>query len=184
MKNEEKIMGERIYLRKLNLADVSQAYCDWLNDAEVNKLLYVKSWTMSGLKDYVAQRLKNSNCFFAGIFDKKNDLHIGTIKLEPINWRKQEAKLGLVIGNKNYWGKGIGTEATKLMVGHAFKKMGLKKIKLSVHLENKPAIGVYEKAGFKVDAIKKSAEQAGRLFDRLMKSLVTMSVEKAAKIKK
>jgi len=64
-------MGERIYLRRMSLADVSQDYCGWLNDKEVNKLLSVKSWTMTELKDYVIQRLKNPNCFFAGIFDKK-----------------------------------------------------------------------------------------------------------------
>ena len=85
-------------------------------------------------------------------------MHIGTIKLEPIDWRKQEAILGLLICNKNYWGEGIGVEATKLMVNYAFSKIGLNRVKLCVYLENKPAVRVYEKAGFKVDEIKKGAK--------------------------
>lgn len=155
MKNSEKIIGARVYLRKLDLADASPAYCGWLNDEAVNKYMRVKNWTMAELKDYVALRINRPDCFFEGIFDKKNDLHIGTVKLEPIDWSKREAKFGLMIGDKNYWGQGIGTEATKLMVNYAFDKMGLSRIKLTVHLENKPAVRIYEKVGFKVDEIKR-----------------------------
>lgn len=178
MNNKEKIIGEKVYLRKLSLADASPAYCGWLNDKEVNKYVGTKSCTITELKDYIVQKSNNPNCFFVGIFDKKSDLHIGTIKLEPIDWRKKEARLGLLIGNKNYWGKGIGVEATKLIVDYALGKLGLNRIIVSVYLENKPAVSVYEKAGFKFYAIKKSDRRFDKLFDQLMMSIIMMSINK------
>jgi len=178
MENSEKIIGERVYLRKLSLTDVSPSYCGWLNNEEVNKYIGTKSCTMTELKNYVLQKFNNPDCLFMGIFDKKSNLHIGTVKLEPIDWRKKEARFGLLIGNKNYWGKGIGVEATRLVVDYAFSKMGLNRIIVSAYLENKPAVKVYEKSGFKVDEIKKGDKRLGKLFDQLAMSIITMSINK------
>ena len=149
-----KIEGNRIYLRKLNEDDATQRYCDWLNDPEVNKYIETKRTSISELKQYIEKKNENPNCLFLGIFLKNNNRHIGNIKLEPIDFKKRNATLGILIGDKDYWGMGIGTEATKLLVDYAFKNLNLKEINLGVISENKAAIRAYKKVGFQVDKIK------------------------------
>jgi len=163
-KLEEKIVGDRIYLRLLTENDASKDYCRWLNDPEVNQYLETHQATIGSLKKYIKERTGDKNCFFMGIFDKENNKHIGNIKLEPIDWKKKSAVTGILIGDKSYWGKGIGTEATKLMVNYGFNKLGLNEIELGVLSENKAAIKVYEKVGFVIDHIEEKAKKHVDIF--------------------
>ncbi|MDO8667835.1 MAG: UDP-4-amino-4,6-dideoxy-N-acetyl-beta-L-altrosamine transaminase [bacterium] len=166
-RNGYKIIGQQVYLRKLNLNDTSQNYCDWLNDKEVNKYLETKNCTLVGLRDYLARNSKNSQIFFMGIFDKKSHRHIGTVKIEPVEGHKQEARFGMLIGDRNYWGRGIGFETTKLSLEYVFKKLGINKIILSVYPGNKPAIRIYKKIGFQTGGFNKN------------KQLIEMSISKS-----
>ncbi len=168
MKNEVpiKIIGERIYLRELTLADVTEEYCDWLNDPEVNKYLETRHITLDELKRYVQKQIDNPDSFFVGIFDKSDDKHIGNVKLEPIDWDKKTAMFGIVIGDKKYWGKGLGAEAMRLIIDYAFNKFNLKEIRGGVFSKNKSAVKLYKKIGFRVVSIKKNAtNRNGELYD-------------------
>jgi len=164
---DQKIIGEKIYLRKIKLTDVSKDYCDWLNDKEVNKDLAVKNWTMNELRIYAGQKINDPNCFFAGIFDKKNDQLIGTVKLESIDWKKKQGQFGLLVFNKNYWHQGIGSEATQLFIEHAFNALGLKKISLVVYRQIQSAFKIYKKAGFKIDRIKRGMVHGDKIYDEV-----------------
>ena len=148
-----KIKGERIYFRTLTEKDASRRYCQWLNDPQVNQYLETKVATITGLKKYIKAKNKDPNCLFLGIFSKKNNQHIGNIKLEPLDFKKKKAFLGVLIGDKNYWGKGIGTEATKLIVDYCFYKLNLNKAEAAMIAENIGSFKIHEKLGFKVDKI-------------------------------
>lgn len=153
----KKLEGRKIYLKTLLAKNATKEYCNWLNDPEVNQYLETKKATIAELKKYIEKKNRNPNCLFLGIFFKENQKHIGNIKLEPINFKERKATIGILIGDKNYWGKGIGTEAIKLFVNYAFQKLNLKEIKLGVILENKPAVALYKKVGFKVNRIEKKS---------------------------
>jgi len=166
------VVGERIYLRALTTADASPEYCAWLNDHEVNEYLETRQSTIHDLTAYIQKQIDDPNSIFVGIFDKTNDIHIGNIKLEPIDWRKKKAIFGILIGNKNYWGQGIGTEATQLIVHYAFDKLGFEEIELGVIAENKRAIRSYEKAGFAQTGVRKNAiNHDGVLYDDVIMSI-------------
>ena len=145
-----KIIGKRIYLRELTTDDARQEYCDWLNDTEVNQYLITRNSTLEELKEYIQKQIDNPNSLFVGMFDKKNDQHIGNIKLEPIVWKKRKAELGILIGSKNYWRKGFGTEAIKLIIDYSYTSLKLNFIEIAVFSENKVALKMYEKVGFKI----------------------------------
>ena len=142
------IEGRRIYLKVLDEKDATEEYCDWLNDPGVNKYLETKEATIGELRRYIKDKNNDPNVLFLGIFLKKDGGHIGNIKLEPIDFNDKKATLGILIGNKEYWRKGLGTEATKLLVEYAFNTLDLIDVSLGVISENKAAIRVYEKAGF------------------------------------
>ena len=169
------IEGRKIYIRELTENDATERYCGWLNDPIVNEYLETREATIDDLKEYIHSRKKNPNCLFFGIFIKDNNEHIGNVKLEPIDFEKKTSEFGMMIGEKKYWEKGIGTEVTRLVVNYAFNELNLKKIRLGVIPENKAAIRVYEKVGFKITKIEKDKIRHGdKLFDHMI-----MEIEKS-----
>jgi len=182
MKNLKKqklvINGDQIFLRCLEESNATKEYSDWLNDSEVNRYLTTKSATTSGLKKYIKEKNKDPNCLFFGIFFKKNKKHIGNIKLEPINFKDYEATIGIMIGDKDYWGRGIGTEAIRLLTNYAFQKIGLEEINLGVVSKNKVAIKAYKNVGFKIDKIEKKAVRYGdTTYDQLIMSIKNFKIK-------
>ena len=86
--------------------------------------------------------------------------------------KKKSAQFGLLIGDKNYWGKGIGKEVTKIVTNWAFKELGLKKVGLGVIANNIAAINVYKKAGFKILRTKiKAVNHDGVFFDEVIMAI-------------
>ncbi len=162
-----KIEGQRLYLRPLREEDASSEYLSWLNDLEIKKYLESPPITEVGqIRDYIHKQRENPNSLFVGIFDKQTGQHIGNVKLEPINWEEKVAVFGTLIGNKQYWGRGYGQEATRLMVDYGFRELGLKKITLGVIEYNVRAINCYKKVGFTIKEIKPQAlEHEGKKYD-------------------
>jgi len=166
----KKIYGERIYLRQLTEADASSNYSSWLNDHEVNKYLATRKITINELRKYIKEKNASGSCLLLGIFCKEE--HIGNIKLEAIDHKKGTAEMGILIGNKNYWGKGIGKEATKLVLDYAFGELNLNEICLGVVSGNKAAIKLYEDVGFETRKInKKARNHDGVVFDEIIMTI-------------
>ena len=173
---EQKIYGERIYLKKLTILNATEEYCGWLNDPEVNIYLETRECTTDDLKKYIKKKSEQKNCLFLGIYWKENDKHIGTIKLEPIDYKKSAATMGIMIGDKNYWGKGVGGEAVNLLTNYAFQQLGLKEMNLGVMATNQRALRLYEKCGFKVYEIEKNAlNHDGKLFDNILMKKINLN---------
>jgi len=176
------IKGDRIYLRELTEEDASREYCSWINDSEVNKFLDTKKATVGQLRQYIREKTRNKNCLFWGIFTNSENKHIGNIKLEPIDWAGKKATLGILLGDKNYWGQGLGTDVVKLTTDYAFKELGLKKVELGVVSENKAAIKCYQKVGFNVDKTQpKAIKFANKLYDKIIMSITRLDFVKAQK---
>lgn len=139
---------DRLYLRHLMPDDASDRYLQWLNDPEVNKYLEIKNASIDELKRYISEKLASYECIFFGIFLKEGDQHIGNVKLEPVDFSKNEATIGILIGDYMWWGKGICTEVINAVVDYAFSEMKLNSLTLGVISENTPAIKCYKTVGF------------------------------------
>ncbi len=172
MKNLEnyktKIETDRFVLRVLEETDASEKYVSWLKDPIVNQYLETRDTTLAELKNYIKEKNESPGCLFFGIFDKENNNHIGNVKLEPIDFAKSCATMGIIIGERNYWGKGVATEVVKAIVSFAFEYLGIKEVNLGVISENKAAIKVYEKSGFEIYKTDKQAlDHNGKKFDQV-----------------
>ncbi len=172
MKNvlKKKLFGEGIYLRELTLKEATSEYCGWLNDGEVNKYLETWSATKESVAEYIKTCRRSSDTILLGIFDRDDNKHIGNVKLGPIvDWNKKRTVYGIMVGDKNYWGKGIGTAATKLAIEVAFNILDLNEIELGVVGDNAKARKVFEKSGFKVLEIRKDGLQyRGKIYDKVV----------------
>lgn len=164
----EKITGERVYLRTLSPQDASDEYAGWLNDTEVNKFLATKSADKQGISDYILKKNSQSDAIFLGIFLNENNKHIGTIKLEPIDLKTKKAVIAIMVGDKKSWGKGYGGEAMKILIDYAHKKMHIDTIELGVIGDNLTAINSYMKLGFREIKREHEAVQYGtNIYDQV-----------------
>lgn len=163
------LAGTVVYLRQLREDDASDAYAGWLNDPVVNMYLETRSVTVPELKKYIKEKIESPSALLFGIFATENGQHIGNLKFEPIDHDAQETTMGILIGDKNYWGKGAGTDATNVATRFAFNTLGMKAVNLGVISKNAPAIRVYEKCGFTLVRTEKNAlNHDGVLYDRLV----------------
>jgi RimJ/RimL family protein N-acetyltransferase len=144
------IKGERIYLKILTVEYATEKYSNWLNDPETTIWLETKKTTVDCLKSYIQQKFDALNCLFFGIFLKTNNEHIGNVKLEPIDWKAKTSMLGILIGEKRFWGKDIASEVYKYLLRWAFDELGLESITASVYKQAIKSISAGEKVGFRV----------------------------------
>ena len=151
------LTGKKLYLRGIEEEDLEGRYFDWLNDYEVTKYMESGSFpnTVEKMQEYFKNVGRSNNNVLLAIVDKKTDKHIGNVRLGPINWIHRTSFLGIMIGEKDFWGKGYGTEALKLIMDYAFNRLNLHKISAGMNASNKPSIRAYEKAGFKVEGQRK-----------------------------
>jgi [ribosomal protein S5]-alanine N-acetyltransferase len=152
--------SDRIYLRGVELSDLTDKYIEWMNDSQINQ--FMETWhfphTRENIAGYIKAHTDNRNEPFFAICAKDRDSwnnfnHVGNVKLGPINWVHRHADISLFIGEKSLWGKGYGTEAIKLITDYAFNKLGLHKVKSGIYSRNTGSIHAFEKAGFQIEAI-------------------------------
>lgn len=141
---------DRLILEPLSLKHLSQDYVNWLNDETVNKYLETRGgYSLEKLEVFLKEQEAKKIAFWA-ILTKDTETHIGNIKIDPIDAKKRSGEYGILIGDKNVWGKGYGKEATKRVIDFCFEDMDLKEITLGVIKENKAAATMYSKMGFNV----------------------------------
>lgn len=135
----------------LTAQDASMKYVSWLNDKEINQYLESRfiNHTIHSVEQYINQVNASNNEYLFGMFTKSADVHIGNIKLGPINTVHHYADIGLMIGDKNYWGKGIGSEAIGLITSFAFRHLNLHKVKAGCYESNIGSLKAFLKTGFK-----------------------------------
>ena len=117
-------------------------------------------WVKSSIAKY---KKKHSEVRFAIVI--KSEV-VGGIGFRDI--KNQRAEIGYWLAKKN-WGRGIMTQAVKLVCKFGFQKLGLRRIYAAVFANNKASARVLEKSGFKYDGrIKRHYKKDGRLIDALM----------------
>jgi RimJ/RimL family protein N-acetyltransferase len=169
------LTGQRCYFRGLTLADAEGDYLNWLNDPEVTLYLEAGRVPMNreALREFIQAIPQDKSSVWFAICDKASQQHIGNITLQGIHPVHRRAHLGIMIGDKQYWGRGYGTEATALLIDYGFRRWNLHSIYLGVLAANTGAIRSYEKVGFQVDGREREAWWAdGRYHDVLKMSLL------------
>jgi [ribosomal protein S5]-alanine N-acetyltransferase len=152
------IEGARLYLREVRLSDVNEDYYLWMNDPEITKYLESRFYpnSIEGLIEYVKNKLCDEDSVFFAIILKDGDRHIGNIKLGPINFIHKFADVALLIGEKDYWGKGYAVEAIRLVADYAFDQLNLHKLTAGCYDANIGSKKCFQKAGFSIEGRKKS----------------------------
>lgn len=149
--------NQKINLRRLQASDVTLEYVNWMNDPEINRYLESRydDHSLTSIKTFVEAMSHEKGNFLFGIFCNKTSLHIGNIKLGPIDYRYLRAEIGLIVGNRNFWGKGIATEAILIICKFAAEELKLRKVEAGCYSSNQGSKKAFVKAGFEVEGLLK-----------------------------
>jgi len=163
------LKGELVILRALEEEDAYELI-KYVNDIEI--LQYLTLYRPLSLQDEfefirrVREEMKQNRSFSFAIVDKEANKLIGTIGLHNVDWISRNAELGIAIWKKEYWGRGYGTDAMKLLLYYGFTFLNLHRIWLRVYSFNKRAIRAYEKIGFKMEGtLREHVFKNGRYLD-------------------
>ncbi len=169
------LVGDLVYLRRFERGDITDRYFQWFNDAEVTR--YMVNGAVPNrpedVESFFERMSRSANDVVFAIVDLATEHHIGNTAIHNIDWIRRLGEFGIIVGEKAYWGKGYGTEATRLVVGFAFDRLNLNKVWLGVHADHPGAIRAYEKVGFKVEGrLRQEMVRNGVYADRLIMGIL------------
>lgn len=151
----KKIITNNLYLRKLLVKDITPNYVNALNDPEIVRLTGARheKWNKENVKKYVIESNIKNISQLVGIFLKKNNKHIGNIRLFNFNFHHKRVELGIMIFDKTEWSKGYGTESLNAISIYVFKTLKLHRICADYYAINIGSARIFKKAGFIVEGI-------------------------------
>jgi RimJ/RimL family protein N-acetyltransferase len=146
--------GKKVRIRALEKTDVDEAL-KWVNDPEVTATLTMMDPVSRYHEEKWIEKMLDGTDERNKVFsiETKDGVYLGGIGLHRINWRDRNAEVGIVIGKKEYWNKGYGTDAMMTILDFAFNRMNLHRVYLRVYDFNPRGIRSYEKCGFKKEGV-------------------------------
>jgi RimJ/RimL family protein N-acetyltransferase len=150
---------------------LAEAMSKWQRDSEFHRLLDTEpamAISVKGTKDWIEKVLEKEDAtfIFFTIHTLDEDRLIGFVGLDTIRWNHGDAFVFLALGEREYWGKGYGTDAMRVILRYAFTELNLHRVSLDVFEYNPRAIRSYEKAGFRYEGRKrKSLSRDGQRAD-------------------
>lgn len=146
--------GKSVNLRVHLAADIARWH-SWFNDPEVTAGMF------KGLFPNTPEKQRR---FLATMYDDPINLQlaiealperemVGTIGLHQIDQFHKNADISILVGERKYWGRGVGREALALMVTHAFDKLCLHKVTGGMYATNEASRRLFESLGFVREAV-------------------------------
>jgi RimJ/RimL family protein N-acetyltransferase len=151
MKPVPKIVGEKCVLRPIRAADAAVSLA-WRQNPKTREQVmgFALPVTEASEADWYqnASANKDGRMAIFAIDDARDQSFVGFARLANINWIWQSAMFGIVIGETNKRGTGLGREATCMILSYGFNTLNLRRIELHVVASNAAAIRLYESIGF------------------------------------
>jgi RimJ/RimL family protein N-acetyltransferase len=167
------LVGTKVYLRPLEEDDAAVCH-PWLNDPDVWRTLALRGRpnTEARSRAYIRGLDPAHDQVFA-IVTRDGEEYVGNCGLHAIEPIDRHATLGIVIGRKDCWGRGFGTEAVSLLCHHAFETLNLHKVCLSTYAGNERALRAYARVGFQVEGRRRAQVFVeGRWLDEIVLGLL------------
>ena len=176
------IAGEKVALGPLR-RDLIPLYLRWINDFEVVRFLgaAARPTSLEAEEDWYSRISKAENQAVFTVYEKSELRPIGATRLGEINHAHRTAGFGIMIGEKDRWGQGYGTEVTRLMLEYGFTCLGLHNIHLWVNAANERGIRAYQRAGFRMAGrLRQHLRLGGQAYDDILMDCLATEFEGGA----
>lgn len=134
-----------------------ECYFDWLSDYEVmktiNRLEYLMPIEFEEVIAYVNDLLKSDSDIFFALYMNDGDEFIGTVRVAKMDWRHGLADVGILIGNRSAWGRGIASDAINTVSRYLFETLGFRKLTAGALSNNVAVVRAFEKNGYVKEAL-------------------------------
>jgi RimJ/RimL family protein N-acetyltransferase len=168
------IVGRLVALRRPHPDDLPSV-TRWYRDREIARLTRYQARPMSEaeIERFFQLRMLAPDALAYCIVELPEWRLIGFTTFSALDGDNGSVTFHITIGERDAWGRGLGTEATDLMLEHAFERLGLHRVGLSVFSYNVRAIRAYEKAGFRVEGRQRQAIlRDGRYWDEVQMGIL------------
>lgn len=172
------LRGKRVVLRPPAPEDVPHIV-RWLADVEITRMLGYLQQAFSEAQetDWLKKVAESQNTVFWVI--EVDGKPIGTSAIRGIDWKNQHGETGTLIGEREHWGKGIGTEQAQLRTRFAFRELNLVKLKSAAFAENAASVRMTRRVGYRDVGIERREVFAdGTWHDGLLSELLREDWEK------
>lgn len=149
------LVGKQVYLRGLQRSDIDGPWFDWFHDQDNTRFMFNGSRPNSreSMEAFYEHAATSKDDLILAICMNEDNRHVGNISLQQVSWFYRRAELGIIVGDRSVQGRGVATEALKLILAHGFNRLNLHKVYLRVEEGNKAARRAFEKAGFVEEGI-------------------------------
>lgn len=150
------LLTPRLLLRSLLPEDVDGPYAGWMADDDLLRHTEARfaPRDCDSLREFVAAMDRHPDVLFLAIVLRRGERHIGNIKLGPISRPHRRGDIGLIIGERDCWGRGYATEAIAALAAHALGPLGLAKVTAGCYADNLGSARAFLKAGFSREGIR------------------------------
>ena len=169
------IEGSLVRLRAREMHDLDDNVA-WGQDPELLRLTgdryqQSRAYLDAMMKSYTAQPPAFAAMRFA--IETKDGEHIGNLRLADVQPENRSASLSVVIGRRDFWSRGFGTDAMRALQRFVFDEMNLHRLELHVFAFNERAIACYRRAGFTEECRLRRAQYAdGDFHDVIVMSIL------------
>ena len=152
------LVGRLVALRRPHPDDLP-AVVRWYRDREIARLTRYQARPMSEdeVERFFHLRMLAPDALAYSVVELPDWRLIGFTTFSSLDGDNGSVMFHITIGEHDAWGRGLGTEVTELMLEHAFERLGLHRVGLSVFSYNERAIRAYEKAGFRIEGRQREA---------------------------
>ncbi|MFF4045164.1 GNAT family N-acetyltransferase [Streptomyces chartreusis] len=167
------LTGDRTVLRPFTEADAA-VMAEIIEDPEVVRFTGEASeeFPMERLRSWYGSRSAQNDRLDLAVTDRATGELVGEVVLYEWDATARSCTFRTLVGPRGR-GRGIGTEATRLIVGHGFEQLGLHRIQLDAYGHNPRALRVYEKVGFVVEGVRREADfRDGQWLDWVMMAVL------------
>ena len=152
----------------------------WFSDEEVTRWLGPPNLPSRAQQEKfieLARRRGDGAKYFA--IETLDGKLVGDCGLRNIDWKSRKAEFFITIGEKQFWDKGFGTDALRIVIRLAFDKMNLNRVWLTVLVDNPRAVRCYEKCGFvREGLLRQESFVDGKYRDVLMMAILREDYER------
>ncbi|RYY20915.1 MAG: N-acetyltransferase [Cytophagaceae bacterium] len=156
--------------------DQAPIFHRWLSDPEViaySLTLFQKLKTVAQVADWLARTLQDQRSLNLGIYLAETQELIGYAGITNISRINQSGEYFILLGEKRYWGQGIGTTVTRQVVTRGFQDLGLNRVMLTVSVPNEGGVKAYLKAGFQLEGrLRQACYRQHTFHDKLLMSVL------------